>query len=102
MFDKYTYKNHTCNTRMNTYIQEKDMLAVRLSKNLENRLSIIAQKTGRTKTYYVTKALEEFLEDREDYLLALQRLEENNPRIGLEQARKLLEDIEQNTSANKA
>ncbi|PCI38369.1 MAG: anti-toxin [Thiotrichales bacterium] len=78
------------------------MLAVRLSKNLENRLSIIAQKTGRTKTYYVTKALEEFLEDREDYLLALQRLEENNPRIGLEQARKLLEDIEQNTSANKA
>ena len=42
------------------------------------------KKTGRTKSYYATKAICDFLEAEEDYLLALARLEEHNPRIPLD------------------
>ncbi len=59
------------------------MFAIRLPPDLENRLQELARKTGRTKSYYATKAIREFLEAEEDYLLALARLEEHNPRIPL-------------------
>lgn len=64
------------------------MVAIRLSKELEERLERFANKTNRSKSYYVRKALEKYLEDREDYLLAVARLEEKNPRIPLEKVRK--------------
>ncbi len=51
-------------------------IAVRLPDELEQRLENLAQKTHRSKSYYLRRALEEFLEDREDYLLAASRLEE--------------------------
>jgi len=57
------------------------MIAVRLPKELAVQLEMIANETHRSKSYYVRKALEKFLEDREDYLLAVARLEEKNPRI---------------------
>lgn len=57
------------------------MIAVRLPKELETRLEAIARETHRSKSYYIRKALEQLLEDREDYLLAVARLEESNPRI---------------------
>jgi RHH-type rel operon transcriptional repressor/antitoxin RelB len=60
------------------------MLALRLSPEIEQRLEALARKTGRTKSYYAKKAITEFLQDEEDYLLALTRLEENNPRLSLE------------------
>ena len=66
------------------------MLAVRLPENLENRLSRLAHKTGRTKTYYTKKAIEKFLEDKEDYLLAVSVLEQKNPSIPLE---KVIEEL---------
>ena len=66
------------------------MLGVRLDKDTEERLDILCQKTGRTKSYYAKKAIKEFIEDREDYLLAVARLEEDNPRIPFEQVRKEL------------
>ncbi|ARN84313.1 type II toxin-antitoxin system RelB family antitoxin [Candidatus Nucleicultrix amoebiphila] len=50
--------------------------AVRLPEDLEHRLENLVQKTNRSKSYYIRKALEEFLEDREDYLLAASRWEE--------------------------
>ena len=46
------------------------MIAVRLPKEMEHRLNILAQETGRTKTFYVQKALEEHLDDLEDQYLA--------------------------------
>lgn len=46
------------------------MLAVRLSEEIEERLSVLAKKTGRTKTFYVREAVEEHLEELEDYYLA--------------------------------
>ena len=39
------------------------MLSLRLSPKLEARLNRLAKHTGRTKAYYVKKAIEEFLEE---------------------------------------
>jgi RHH-type rel operon transcriptional repressor/antitoxin RelB len=66
------------------------MLAVRLSEQTEDRLNHLAQETGRTKTYYAKKAIEEFLEDKEDYLLAVAVLEQKNPSVPLE---KVVKDL---------
>ncbi len=64
------------------------MIAVRLPKELETQLERVAHETHRSKSYYIRKALEQFLEDREDYLLAVARLEEKNPHISYEKIRK--------------
>ena len=66
------------------------MLAVRLPDQLEKRLSHLSKETHRPKSYYVKQAIEEFLVDKEDYLLAIARLEQNNPRITLEEMEKCL------------
>ena len=41
------------------------MLTLRLKPSLEKRLEALAQRTGRTKTFYATRALEERLSDFE-------------------------------------
>lgn len=46
------------------------MLALRLPKEIEGRLALLAQRTGRTKTYYARQAILEYLEDMEDIYLA--------------------------------
>jgi RHH-type transcriptional regulator, rel operon repressor / antitoxin RelB len=51
-------------------IQEVIMLAIRLAPRLEKRLDCLAKNNGRSKSYYVKQAIEDFLCDREDYLLA--------------------------------
>jgi RHH-type rel operon transcriptional repressor/antitoxin RelB len=66
------------------------MLSVRLSPKLEARLNRLAKRTGRTKAYYAKKAIEEFLEEQEDYFIALSRLEEKLPGIPLEEVVKKL------------
>jgi RHH-type rel operon transcriptional repressor/antitoxin RelB len=71
-------------------IQEADMLAVRLDPSTEDKLTNLAQETGRSKSYYVRQAIESFLEEREDYLLALAVLERNEPRKSLSEMRKEL------------
>lgn len=63
-------------------------------KEIEARLERLAQKTGRSKSFYVRQALQEFLEDREDYLLGLARLEANGRRVSLDEAEKELNGLE--------
>jgi RHH-type transcriptional regulator, rel operon repressor / antitoxin RelB len=46
------------------------MLAIRLPESIERRLEKLAQRTGRTKTRYVRKAILEHLNDLEDLCLA--------------------------------
>lgn len=46
------------------------MLAIRLKPEMEDRLDRLAKKTGRTKTFYAREAIEQHLEDLEDYYLA--------------------------------
>jgi RHH-type rel operon transcriptional repressor/antitoxin RelB len=50
-------------------------LTVRLDEAQERALEQLAADTGRTKSYYVKQALDQFLEDRADYLTALAALE---------------------------
>lgn len=59
------------------------MLTVRLSSKLENRLNRLAKRTGRPKAYYAKKAIAEFLDEQEDYLIAVARLEDHLPPIPL-------------------
>lgn len=68
------------------------MIAVRLPKELDERLEKFAAVTHRTKSFYIREALKRYLEDREDYLMAVARLEENNPRVPLKEALKKLEE----------
>jgi len=46
------------------------MLAVRLPESIEKRLEDLAQRTGRTKTFYVREAILQHLEEIEDIYLA--------------------------------
>jgi RHH-type rel operon transcriptional repressor/antitoxin RelB len=50
------------------------MLAIRLDKKTEDRLSKLARRTGRTKTFYAREAILEHLDDLEDTYVALKRL----------------------------
>lgn len=61
------------------------MTAVKLPKEVDERLARLARRTGRTKAHYVRTALAEWLEENEDYLLALDRLEKDKERFTLEQ-----------------
>lgn len=66
------------------------MLTVRLDPELESRLTELSESTGRSKSYYVRQAIEEFLEDRADYLLAMSILEKNEPTVELRELRREL------------
>ena len=52
------------------------MLTVDLPKKLEALLAELALKSHQSESYLVRKAVEHYFEDRHDYSLALQRLEE--------------------------
>lgn len=49
-------------------------LSIRLPGDVETRLKNLAAQTGRTKSYYITEAICEHLDDLEDLYLAEQRL----------------------------
>jgi RHH-type rel operon transcriptional repressor/antitoxin RelB len=50
-------------------------LSIRLEPDIEQRLENLAEKTGRSKTFYAREAIIEHLEQLEDTYLALLRLE---------------------------
>jgi RHH-type rel operon transcriptional repressor/antitoxin RelB len=68
------------------------MLAIRLPPAIEKRLTKLARRTGRTKTFYVREAILRHLEDLEDIYLAertLQRIQDGEERtIPLEEVLK--------------
>jgi len=51
------------------------MLAIRLPASIEKRLAKLAQRTGRTKTYYAREAILQHLDDLEDVYLAERALD---------------------------
>ena len=61
------------------------MVAVRLTKEIEDRLSSLAEKTGRTKSFYIRQALEEHLEEMEDVYLAEERYRTLGETISLDE-----------------
>ncbi|MEY4863352.1 MAG: hypothetical protein RLZ51_1447, partial [Pseudomonadota bacterium] len=53
------------------------MLAIRLPKDIEDRLSQLALESGLTKTALARKAILEFIDELEDYHLAEARARKN-------------------------
>lgn len=49
-------------------------LSIRLPGDVETRLNLLASQTGRTKSYYITEAICDHIDDLEDLYLAEQRL----------------------------
>lgn len=49
------------------------MIDVKLPLDLEERLNKLVQQTRHTKSYYLKRALEDFLDEQEDLLLAESR-----------------------------
>jgi RHH-type rel operon transcriptional repressor/antitoxin RelB len=66
------------------------MFAVRLPKEIEDRLEALASQTGRTKSFYARQAIVDHLDDLEDYYLAVSRLEKQLPSISLAEVEKQL------------
>lgn len=61
------------------------MLALRLPKDLEERLAFMAKKTGRTKSAFARQAIIDNIDELEDiYLLQQALIEDDGTRISLE------------------
>lgn len=73
----------------NKFLETK-MLGFRLDKETEMRLVKLCEATGHTKSYFAKKALSEFLDDREDYLLGIAALERKETTISLKELGKEL------------
>ena len=52
------------------------LTAARLPDELNERLTALAKRTGRTISYYIREAIEEHIDDMEDVYLAEQTLEQ--------------------------
>ena len=50
-------------------------LAIQLSPDVEQRLKAVAERTGRSQSEHAREAILRYLEDLEDELIALERLE---------------------------
>ena len=64
-------------------------IALRLSKELDKRLSALSKKTHRSKSYYAREAIEHYIEDLEDYYLAKSVLENIGTIYTLEEVEKM-------------
>jgi RHH-type transcriptional regulator, rel operon repressor / antitoxin RelB len=70
------------------------MLAVRLPKEIEDRLDVLAKSTGRTKSFYARKAILSFMEDMEDIAIAEERLRDMGETMTWEEVKAHLFDNE--------
>ena len=58
-----------------------EAVSLRLPDDLAQRLDRLSKSIERSKTYIVTKALSEYMEEYEDYLIALNRLNDKDDKI---------------------
>ena len=49
-------------------------ISIRLPEDLEQRLARLAERTGRTKSFYIKEAIAEQIADLEDFYLAERRM----------------------------
>ena len=68
----------------------KSMIAIRLPAEIDERLTNLAKRTGRTKTYYARQAILRLIDDMEDTYIAVERLEKPGRRLTMEEAEKEL------------
>ena len=67
------------------------MLAIRLPAEVEERLTSLAKRTGRTKTYYAKEAILHYMEELEDTYLAVERVENAGKRWTQEELEQVLD-----------
>ena len=58
-----------------------ELLSFRLPEDLAKRLDDLSKSIDRPKTYIIRKALQEYFNEYEDYLIALERLNDKDDRI---------------------
>ncbi len=63
------------------------MATLQIADALSEKLHLIAQKTHQTPELCAQKALAEFLEDQEDYFLALEAMKKDGPTWTLQEVR---------------
>ena len=68
----------------------KSMIAIRLPADIDDRLTALAKRTGRTKTYYAREAILRLIDDMEDTYIAIERLEKPGIRLSMNDAEKEL------------
>ena len=67
-------------------------MSIRLSDEINGKLENLANLTDRSKSYFVKKAIEHYLEEYADYQIALDRLNDKDDKIiSSKEMRKLLE-----------
>ncbi len=76
------------------------MLALRLPKEIEERLDALAKRTGRSKSFHARKAILEHIEELEDIALAEERLRDMGEIMTWEEVKARLFDSD--TSADAA
>ena len=64
-------------------------LAIRLEPELEQRLENLSKKTHRSKSFYAREAIAHYIEDLEDYYLAVSILREPMKIYSLEEVEKM-------------
>lgn len=63
-------------------------VTTKLSDNLHSILSELSNETNRSRGYIMQRALENYLEEKSDILIALSRLERGEETITLEELKK--------------
>ncbi len=58
-----------------------EAVSVRLPDDIAKRLNELARSLNRPKTYIVTKALREYIEEYEDHLVAMHRLNDKDDKV---------------------
>lgn len=58
-----------------------EVFTFRLDKVLSTQIIDLAKTIDRSKTYIIKKALEEYLDDYQDYLIAMERWNDKNDEI---------------------
>ena len=64
------------------------MITARIPEHLDRVLTILAKETDRNKSYIVKRALELYIEEKADLLIALSRLEKGEETVSLEEIEK--------------
>lgn len=63
---------------------------IRLDSKTERRLAALSKSTGRTKSWYLREAIQDYLDEWEDYHIALCRLEKEKEEIDIKDVRRRL------------
>lgn len=66
-------------------------ISIKVPDSLNLRLESLSKEIDRNKSYLIRQAVEEYLEEKEDYLIALARLSKSEKKYDLEEVEKELD-----------